>query len=157
MRGEALIGAVFSVRQTVGATSSSAKFQAGASSYGYGKPDARPALSARLRGPTTRDVGGAVSQGKIASEGAMADQQKAEKKISEKETTTKKVKAGEAKAAEPAAEHAAEVVSPPAATVSVALRKKSMKRGKLLSKNKHRLPRRQKKAQLKGVARLHLK
>ena len=83
----------------------------------------------------------------------MADQQKAEKKISKKETTTKKVKAGETKAAEPAAE----VVSPPAATVSVALRKKSMKKGKLLPKNKHRLPRRQKKAQHKGAARLHLK
>lgn len=68
----------------------------------------------------------------------MADQQRAEKKTSEKETTTKKVKAGEAKAAEPAAE----VVSPPAAPVGVALRKKSMKKGKLPSKNKHRLPRR---------------
>ena len=81
----------------------------------------------------------------------MADQQKSEKKIREKETTKKKVKAGETKAAEPAA---AEVVSPPAARATVALPKKSMKRGKLLPKNKHRLPRRQKKAQRKAAARL---
>ena len=81
----------------------------------------------------------------------MADQQNSEKKIREKETTKKKVKAGEAKAAEPAA---ADVVSPPATKLSVALPKKSMKIGKLLPKNKHRLPRRQKKAQRKAAARL---
>ena len=77
----------------------------------------------------------------------MADEQKPEKKISKKETTKKKVQTGEAKAAEPAAE----VVSPPAATARVALPKKSMKKAKLLPKNKHRLPRRQKKAQQKGA------
>ncbi|HEV2690143.1 MAG TPA: hypothetical protein VGV35_16410 [Bryobacteraceae bacterium] len=84
----------------------------------------------------------------------MADEQKAEKKISKKETPKKKVKAGEAKAAEPAA---AEVVSPPAATVRVTLPKESMKKGKLLPKNKHRLPRRQKKAQQKAAVHLQMK
>jgi len=80
----------------------------------------------------------------------MADEQEAEKKISKKETTKKKVQAGEAKAAEPAVE----VVSPPAATARVTLPKKSMKKAKLLPKNKHRLPRRQKKAQQKAA--IHL-
>jgi hypothetical protein len=80
----------------------------------------------------------------------MADEQEGEKKISKKDTTKKKVQAGEAKAAEPAAE----VVSPPAATSRVALPKKSMKKAKLLPKNKHRLPRRQKKAQQKAA--IHL-
>ena len=80
----------------------------------------------------------------------MADQQKAEKKINERETTKKKLKA-EAKAAEP---EAAEVGSRPAATASVASPKRSMKKGKLLPKNKHRLPRLQKKAQHKAAGRL---
>ena len=79
----------------------------------------------------------------------MADQEKTEKKIAEKETRKKKVGAGAAKPTEPAA---AEVVSPPAAPVTAALPKKSMKKGKLLPKNKHRLPRRQKKAQRKAAA-----
>lgn len=80
----------------------------------------------------------------------MADEQEAEKKISKKETTKKKVQAGGAKAAEPAAE----VVSPQAATARVTLPKKSMKKAKLLPKNKHRLPRWQKKAQQKAA--IHL-
>ena len=80
----------------------------------------------------------------------MADQQKAEKKTREKETPAKKVKPSEAKAAEPAAE----VVSPPAAPAIVAPRTKSVKIAKLLPKNKHRLPRRLKKAQRKGAASL---
>jgi hypothetical protein len=79
-------------------------------------------------------------------EGIMADQQKTEQK-----TTEKKVKGGAAKAIEPAD---AEVVSPPAVSASVAPPKKSMKQGKLLPKNKHRLPRRQKKAQQKSATRL---
>ena len=80
----------------------------------------------------------------------MADQH--EEKISKKETGKKKVKAGEVKAAEPAAE----VVSPPAATARVTP-KKSMKKSKLLPKNKHRLPRRQKKAQQKAAVHLQMK
>jgi hypothetical protein len=80
----------------------------------------------------------------------MADEQKPETRISKKENTKKKVQAGEGKAAEPAAE----VVSPPAATARVPLQKKSMKKVKLLPKHKHRLPRRQKKAQQKGTIQL---
>jgi hypothetical protein len=79
----------------------------------------------------------------------MADEQEAAKKTSKKETTKKKVQAGEVKATP-----AAEVVSPPAATARVTMPKKSMKKAKLLSKNKHRLPRRQKKAQQKAA--IHL-
>jgi len=78
----------------------------------------------------------------------MADQQKAE--ISEEKATKKKVKT-EAKAAEPAV---TEVVSSPAVRVSEATLEKSLKKGKLLPKNKHRLPRRQKKAQQKAATRL---
>jgi hypothetical protein len=80
----------------------------------------------------------------------MADEQKTEKKTSKKETTKKKAQAGEATAAE----LAAEVVSPPAATARMTRPKKSMKKSKLLPKNKHRLPRRQKKAQQKGAVHL---
>ncbi|MBZ5575187.1 MAG: hypothetical protein LAP40_01345 [Acidobacteriia bacterium] len=83
----------------------------------------------------------------------MADQQKAEKKTRDKETPTKKVKPSEPKAGEPAAE----VVSPPAAPASVAPRQKSAKIPKLTPKNKHRLPRRLKKAQRKGAAAQQLK
>lgn len=81
----------------------------------------------------------------------MADQQKAEKNTSGKETTKKKVKADVAKAAEPAE---SEPVSRPAAAATVAQPKTSMKKSKLLPKNKHRLPRRQKKAQHKAAAHL---
>ncbi len=77
----------------------------------------------------------------------MADQQKPEKKIAAKETTKKKVKGGEAKAAEPAPAEAAPS-QPPVANVAPA--KKSVKKGKLLPKNKQRLPRRLKKAQKKA-------
>jgi hypothetical protein len=80
----------------------------------------------------------------------MADQKKTEKKTTEKKTTEKKVKAAP-NAIEPAA---VEVVSPPAVPAKVASPKKSMKKGKLLPKNKHRLPRRQKKAQQKAATRL---
>ena len=80
----------------------------------------------------------------------MADKQKVEKKTSEAKTTKKKVKE-EAKATEPTA---GVVVSPQAPTASEATPKKSMKKGKLLPKNKHRLPRRQKKAQQKAATRL---
>ena len=81
----------------------------------------------------------------------MAEEPKTEKTITEKETTKKKAKIGAAKATEPAV---AEVVSPPAAPASVAPPKKSMKKSKLLPKNKHRLPRRQKKAQHEAATRL---
>jgi hypothetical protein len=80
----------------------------------------------------------------------MAEKQKAEKKTSEKETTKKKVKA-DAKAVELTAP---EVTSTPAVAVQAAPPKQSEKKGKLLAKNKHRLPRRQKKAQQKTGARL---
>ena len=80
----------------------------------------------------------------------MADQQKAEKKITEKETTKKKVKA-EAKAAELPAP---EATSTPPVAAQAAPPKTSLKIGKLPAKNKHRLPRRQKKAQQKTGARL---
>ncbi|HYL39616.1 MAG TPA: hypothetical protein VEV17_27105 [Bryobacteraceae bacterium] len=76
----------------------------------------------------------------------MADQQKTQKKIAEK-----KVKAGMAKASEPAA---GEIVPPPAAPATVTPANKSMKKGKLLPKNKHRLPRRQKKARQKAATHL---
>ena len=75
----------------------------------------------------------------------MADQQNAGKEITPKEKK-RKLQADIAKAAEPVA---IQVASPP--TVST---KESVKKGKLLPKNKHRLPRRQKKAQQKAAVRL---
>jgi hypothetical protein len=85
-----------------------------------------------------------------APEGTMAEQQKAEKKISEKETTKKKVKT-EAKAAELSGP---EVISTAPVTAQARPATKSLKKGKLPAKNKHRLPRRQKKAQQKTGASL---
>jgi hypothetical protein len=82
----------------------------------------------------------------------MADQPKTEKKTAEKaikEKKEKKVKADGAKPAEPVA---AEAVS--TQVVPVREPKKSMKIGKLPPKNKHRLPRRLKKAQKKAAAHL---
>lgn len=76
----------------------------------------------------------------------MAGQQKTQKKITEK-----KVKADMEKTTEPTS---GEIVLPPAAPVSATPTKKSMKKGKLLPKNKHRLPRRLKKARQKAATRL---
>ena len=76
----------------------------------------------------------------------MADQQKTGKQT--KEASKRKVKADSVEAIEPAP---VEIVSPLASTASP---KKSAKKGKLLPKNKHRLPRRQKKAQQKAAGRL---
>ena len=81
----------------------------------------------------------------------MAEQPKTENTITENEAPKKKVKIDAAKASDPAA---AEAVAPPAAPVIVALPKKSMKKHKLLPKNKHRLPRRQKNAQHEAATRL---
>lgn len=70
----------------------------------------------------------------------------------EKEATDKK-KSPKA-AAKPAAEPPTPVAAAPAAPVEPKPATKSLKKGKLLPKNKSRLPRRLKKAQKKAAARL---
>ncbi|HXP84995.1 MAG TPA: hypothetical protein VN841_09760 [Bryobacteraceae bacterium] len=71
--------------------------------------------------------------------------------MADKPTTEKKTKVKAAKAADSAAEKSAPPVAakPAAAPPTI-----SKKKGKLLPKNKHRLPRREKKAQQKSAARL---
>ena len=69
----------------------------------------------------------------------------------EKEVTEKKKSA---KAAKPAAEPVSAVAAAPAAPVEPKPATKSLKKGKLLPKNKSRLPRRLKKEQKKAAARL---
>lgn len=87
------------------------------------------------------------SSKKESSNKESSNKETSKKETSKKETTKKKAEAGGAQAAEPATE----VVSPPAATARVTLPKKSLKKAKLLPKNKHRLPRRLKKAQQKAA------
>jgi len=83
-------------------------------------------------------------------EGAMADQQENTQKTAGKKTIEKRAKAGAAKASTPGAAEIVSAAAPPSATPT----KKSIKPGKLLPKNKHRLPRRLKKAQQKAATRL---
>jgi hypothetical protein len=81
----------------------------------------------------------------------MADQQKTRKQTIPKDASKTKTQADKVKASEPAV---VEVASPPPMPASAASPKKSVKKGKLLPKNKHRLPRRQKKALQKAATRL---
>jgi hypothetical protein len=82
-------------------------------------------------------------------EGIMADQEK-QKKTTEKKPTEKSAKA---KAAKDPEAQAAEAAPAPAAAPKVTAPKRPKGYGRLLPKNKHRLPRRQKKAQKKAAAR----
>jgi hypothetical protein len=70
--------------------------------------------------------------------------------MADKPNTEKKIKAKAAKASDTAADKSASPAAAPEAPRPGTARKK----GKLLPKNKHRLPRRQKKAQQKGAAQL---
>ena len=71
--------------------------------------------------------------------------------MADKPNTEKKIKAKAAKATDSAADKSA---SPAGATHEAPRPSTSRKKGKLQPKHKHRLPRRQKKAQQKGAARL---
>jgi hypothetical protein len=71
--------------------------------------------------------------------------------MADKLTTEKKTKSRAAKASDSAADKS---VSLPGATHEAPPLGTSLKKGKLRPKNKHRLPRREKKAQQKAAARL---
>jgi hypothetical protein len=74
-----------------------------------------------------------------------------ENNMPDKPNTEKKIKAKAPKATDTAADTRASTAG---ATPEVPPPGTSSKKGKLLPKNKHRLPRREKKAQQKGAARL---
>jgi hypothetical protein len=86
----------------------------------------------------------------------MASTPKAEKNITGKPTTERKPadKRVKAKAAEAAIPVAVEAIPLGSAPAHEAAPKKTIKMGKLPPKNKHRLPRRLKKAQQKATGRL---
>jgi hypothetical protein len=71
--------------------------------------------------------------------------------MADKPNTEKKIKAKAAKVTDSAADKSASLAG---ATHEAPRPGTSRKKGKLLPKNKHRLPRRQKKAQQKAAARL---
>lgn len=71
--------------------------------------------------------------------------------MADKQNTEKKIKVSAAKVTGGAADKIASLAG---ATLEAPPRVKTMKKGKLLSKNKHRLPRRQKKAQHEAAGRL---
>jgi hypothetical protein len=71
--------------------------------------------------------------------------------MADKPNTEKKTKAKTPKTTDPVAAESAPLAE---ATPEPKPHRISMKKGKLLPKNKHRLPRRQKKAQQKAAARL---
>ncbi len=72
--------------------------------------------------------------------------------MADKQNTPKKtITVSAAKATDAAA---GKITSPAGATPEAVPPAKFMKKGKILSKNKHRLPRRQKKAQQKAAGRL---
>jgi hypothetical protein len=91
----------------------------------------------------------------------MADKPKAEKKTTEKKPVDKKAaekptekKPRAPKVAEPVSAEVVEAAPPPTPPAEVRVPKISTKVGKLKPKNKHRLPRKLKKAQQKAAGRL---